>query len=60
MIIAWAVAVSANYIISRDRHLLELVNYQQIQIITPEDFIHILRHEREHNENQNNLELTQS
>lgn len=52
MIIACAVEVSANYIVSRDQHLLDLDNYQQIQIVTPEDFIHILRHEREHNENQ--------
>lgn len=50
MIIACAVAVSANYIVSRDRDLLDLGNYQQIQIITPEEFIHILRRETEHNE----------
>ena len=43
MIIACAVAASADYIISRDRDLLDLGNYQQIQIVTPEDFIHILR-----------------
>ena len=47
MIIACAVAVSADYIISRDRDLLDLGNYQQIQIVPPEQFIHILRHERE-------------
>ena len=52
MIIACAVEVPVDYIISRDQHLLDLGNYQQIQIVTPEDFIHILRHEREHNENQ--------
>ena len=51
MIIACAVAVSANYIISRDQHLLELGNYQQIQIVPPEEFIHILRRETEHSEN---------
>ena len=51
MILACAVAVSANYIVSRDRDLLDLGNYQQIQIVTPEDFIHILRHERVHNDN---------
>ncbi len=33
MIIACAVAASADYIISRDRHLLDLGNYQQIQTI---------------------------
>ena len=50
MIIACAVVVSADYIVSRDRDLLDLGNYQQIQIVKPEDFIHILRREREHNE----------
>ena len=43
MIIACAVAVSANYIVSRDQHLLDLGNFQQIQIVSPEEFIHILR-----------------
>ncbi len=52
MIIACAVAASADYIISRDRDLLDLGNYQQIQIITPEHFMRILSDEREHNENQ--------
>ena len=47
IIISCAVAVSANYIISRDRDLLDLGNYQQIQIITPEDFMRILNDERE-------------
>ena len=51
MIIACAVAASADYIISRDRDLLDLGNYQQIQIVSPEHFIHILSSEREHNEN---------
>ena len=50
MIISCAVVVSADYIVSRDRDLLDLGNYQQIQIITPEEFIHILRREREHND----------
>ena len=43
MIIACAVAVSANYIVSRDRHLLDLGRYRNIQIITPENFMHTLR-----------------
>ncbi|MDE0468222.1 MAG: putative toxin-antitoxin system toxin component, PIN family [Candidatus Poribacteria bacterium] len=43
MIISCAIAASANYIISRDRDLLDLGNYQQIQIVTPEEFIQILR-----------------
>jgi len=46
MIISCAVAASADYIVSRDRHLLDLGNYQQIQIVTPEDFMRILRNER--------------
>ena len=55
MIIACAVAVSADYIISRDRDLLDLGNHEQIQIVPPKEFIHILRQEREHNENQNSF-----
>ncbi len=43
MIIACAVAASANYIISRDKHLLDLGRYQDIQIVTPENFMQILR-----------------
>ena len=50
MIIACAVAVSADYIVSRD--LLDLGNHEQIQIARPEDFVHILRDERKHNENK--------
>ena len=52
-IIACAIAVSANYIVSRDRDLLDLGSYKNIQIVPPEEFIHILRIEREHIENQN-------
>ena len=47
MIIACAVAASADYIVSRDQHLLDLVNYQQIQIVSPEKFMHILRNKIE-------------
>ncbi|MYA58221.1 putative toxin-antitoxin system toxin component, PIN family [Candidatus Poribacteria bacterium] len=43
MIIACAVAASADYIISRDRHLLDLGKYQGIQIVSPEDFMPTLR-----------------
>ena len=53
IIIACAVTVSANYIVSRDRDLLDLGSYENIQIVPPEEFIHILRIEREHIENQN-------
>lgn len=39
MVIACAVAAQADYIVSRDRDLLDLGTYQGIQIITPEAFI---------------------
>ena len=52
MIVSCAVAVGANYIISRDRDLLDLGNYQQIQIVTPEQFMRILGYERTPNENR--------
>ena len=45
MIIACAVAASADYIISRDRDLLDLGNYQQIRIASPKEFMQILRSE---------------
>ena len=43
MIIACAIAASADYIISRDRHLLDLGRYQDIEIVTPENFMQMLR-----------------
>ena len=43
MIIACAVAAQADYIVSRDRDLLDLGTYQEIQIVTPEAFIQYLR-----------------
>lgn len=43
MIVACAVAASANYIVSRDRDLLDLEEYEGIEIISPEDFMQILR-----------------
>jgi len=42
-ILACAVAIQADYIVSRDLDLLELETYQEIQIITPENFIRYLR-----------------
>ncbi len=47
MIIACAVAASVDYIISRDRDLLDLGSYQQIQIIAPKELMQILRSEQE-------------
>ena len=43
MIIACAVEAKADYIISRDIHLLDLKEYQGIRIVSPEDFVHHLR-----------------
>ena len=43
MIIACAIAASADYIVSRDRDLLDLGKYQHIQIVSPENFMPILR-----------------
>ncbi len=42
IIISCAVASSADYIISRDRDLLDLRNYGEIQIVSPEEFMRIL------------------
>ncbi len=47
MIIACAVEAKADYIISRDIHLLDLRTYEGIQIVRPEDFIHYLRDEKQ-------------
>lgn len=43
MIIACAVVAQADYIVSRDRDLLDLGTYQGIQIVSPETFIQLLR-----------------
>ena len=43
MIVACAVAASADYIVSRDRHLLDLGSYQDIRIVAPESFMQTLR-----------------
>jgi len=43
MIVACAVAVSVEYIVSRDDHLLSLGNHGGIRIVAPEGFIHIVR-----------------
>lgn len=42
-ILACAVYAQADYIVSRDLDLLDLGSYQEIQIVTPEDFIQYLR-----------------
>lgn len=43
MIIACAVAADADYIVTRDRDLLDLGEYQGIRIVSPEVFIAFLR-----------------
>jgi len=43
MVIACAVAARADYIVSRDRDLLDLKEYQWIKIVLPEVFIQYLR-----------------
>ncbi len=45
-IIVAAVEGNADYIVSRDKDLLDLKEYQGIQIITPEEFMGILRAEK--------------
>ena len=42
-ILACALAANADYLITRDDHLLDLKEYQGIKILKPEDFIRFLR-----------------
>ncbi len=42
-IISAALEGKADYIVSRDRDLLDLKEYQGIQIVTPEEFMGVLR-----------------
>ena len=46
IIISCAVAASADYIISRDKDLLDLGSYREIQIVSPEEFIRILNEQK--------------
>jgi uncharacterized protein len=43
MIIACAVAAGADYLVSRDHDLLSLGSYQGIKIISPEEFLRVVR-----------------
>ena len=43
MIIACAVAVGADYIVSRDRDLLDLGGYKEVKIVSPETLMQIMR-----------------
>ena len=42
-IVACAVAASADYLVSRDQDLLSLGSYGAVNIITPEDFLRVVR-----------------
>ena len=42
-ILACAIAIKANYLITRDLDLLDIRTYQGIEIIKPEYFIHLIR-----------------
>jgi len=44
-IISAALEGNANFIVSRDRDLLDLKEYQSIKIITPEEFMRVFRSE---------------
>lgn len=43
MIIACAVGAGADYIVTRDKDLLSLGEYEGIRMIKPETFLHVLR-----------------
>lgn len=43
MIVATAVAAGARYLVTGDRHLLSLGQYQDIRIVTPRQFLDLLR-----------------
>jgi putative PIN family toxin of toxin-antitoxin system len=43
MVVACALAADAGYLITRDKDLLALGTYQNVQIIRPEEFMGILR-----------------
>ena len=43
MVVACALKVRADYIVTRDNDLLSLENYEDIKVVTPEKFIGILR-----------------
>jgi putative PIN family toxin of toxin-antitoxin system len=43
MILACAIAGGADYLVSRDDDLLSLHNYDGIEIVTPEEFLRVLR-----------------
>ncbi len=46
MIVATALKAKADYLVTRDKDLLSLSGYHGIQIVTPEEFMGVLREER--------------
>jgi hypothetical protein len=42
-IVACALAADADYIVTRDKDLLSLEEHEEIRMITPERFLHLLR-----------------
>jgi len=42
-IVACALAAGAEYIVTRDKDLLSLGEYEGVAMITPEEFLHVLR-----------------
>ena len=41
-----AQAAGANYIVSRDKHLLEAVRYKKTQIVSVEEFLQVMENKR--------------
>ncbi|MEK7727370.1 MAG: putative toxin-antitoxin system toxin component, PIN family [candidate division KSB1 bacterium] len=46
IIVACALEAAADYIVSRDHHLLDLKHYHSIQIVSPKAFLEILDREK--------------
>jgi uncharacterized protein len=46
MIVACALAAGADYLVTRDKDLLSLEEYERIAMIKPEAFLHMLRAQR--------------
>ena len=46
MVLACAIAARADFLISRDKDLLVLDPHEDIKIVTPEVFLHLLRNEK--------------
>ena len=42
-IVECAIEGNVNYLISQDKHLLKLKNYKEVKIITPEEFLKLIK-----------------